>query len=120
MVNTGSGSHYKVAKNMGLHFEDVIKSAAVMRLQQPRQYSSATASPRQSKGEQMEVTTVELTRDEIIRRLDAGARRRRGLSAYDLITLFRSGKLDEPCEVTDLLALADLLPDTDPLFAAAA
>ncbi len=68
----------------------------------------------------MERTTVELTRDDIIQRLEAGARRRRGLSAYQLITSFRSGELEEPCDVADLLALADLLPDTDPLFAAAA
>ena len=68
----------------------------------------------------MERTTVELTRDEIIRRLEVGARRRRGMSARDLVRTFRSGKLEEPCEVADLLALADLLRDDDPLLVDAA
>ncbi len=68
----------------------------------------------------MDTTVVELTRGELLCRLEAGAQRRRGLSARDLLRLYRAGTLEEPCEVADLLALADLLPDDDPLFAAAA
>jgi len=68
----------------------------------------------------MEPIVLELTRDEILQRLEAGARRRRGLSAQDLLRLYRAGKLEEPCGVADLLGLADLLPDDDPLFVVAA
>ena len=68
----------------------------------------------------MEPTTIELTREDILRRLETGAWHRRGMSARDLLRLYRAGKLEDPCEVADLLALADLLPDDDPLFCAAA
>ena len=64
-------------------------------------------------------TVVELTRDEILERLEAGARRRRSLSAREMLQRYRAGKLDEPCDVADLLALADLLPENDPVFVAA-
>lgn len=67
----------------------------------------------------MDPTTVELTRQEILRRLDEGAQRRRGLSAEQLIRGYRKGTLEDPCSLVDLLALADLLEDDDPLFAAA-
>jgi hypothetical protein len=68
----------------------------------------------------MDATVVELTREELLRRLEEGARRRRGVSARELLRLYRSGSLEEPCAVADLLALADLLPDDDPLLAVAA
>jgi len=48
-----------------------------------------------------------------------GARSRRGVSARDLLQQYRAGSLEDPCEVIDLLALADLLREDDPLFAAA-
>ncbi len=64
-------------------------------------------------------TILELKRDEILTRLERGAQRRRGLSAQELVCRYRVGKLEDPCEVADLLALADLLPDDDPLFVAA-
>ncbi len=64
-------------------------------------------------------TILELKRDEILARLETGARRRRGLSAQELVRRYHVGKLEDPCEVADLLALADLLPDDDPLFVAA-
>jgi hypothetical protein len=41
------------------------------------------------------------------------------MSAAELFARYRDGSLDEPCDVADLLALADLLPADDPLFAAA-
>lgn len=64
-------------------------------------------------------TIVELGRDEILTRLETGAQRRRGLSAKELVRRYRAGELEDPCEVADLLALADLLRDDDPLFVAA-
>lgn len=62
---------------------------------------------------------LELTREEIIRRIEEGARRRRGLSAHELLRRYRAGTLEEPGEVADLLALAHLLAEDDPLLAAA-
>lgn len=67
-----------------------------------------------------EADVLELTREEIIARIEEGARRRLGMSAGDLVRKYRRGQLDEPGAVADLLALANLLPDTDPLFADAA
>jgi len=63
---------------------------------------------------------LELTREEIIARIEEGAWQRLRMSARDLVRKYRSGQLDEPGAVADLLALANLLPDNDPLFADAA
>ena len=62
-------------------------------------------------------STIELTRDEIVAQLEAGAQARRGLSARELVLAYRKALLEDPGEVADLLALASLLPDEDPLFA---
>jgi len=59
---------------------------------------------------------LELTRDEIVARLDAEARRRRDMSAEDLVRAYRRGELTDPGRGADLLALASLLDPTDPLF----
>jgi hypothetical protein len=59
---------------------------------------------------------LELTRDEIVARLDAEARRRLQMSAEDLVRAYRSCQLTDPGRVADLLALASLLEPTDPLF----
>jgi hypothetical protein len=59
---------------------------------------------------------IELTRDDIIRRLEAGAQRRVGLSAAELVRRYRSGTLEDPCSLADLLALVALLEDDDPLL----
>lgn len=61
---------------------------------------------------------IELTREELIARLDREARQRRGLSARELLRAYRAAQLDQPGEVADLLALAGLLPDDDPLLVA--
>ena len=63
---------------------------------------------------------LELTREEIIERIEEGAWQRLRMSARDLVRKYRSGQLDEPGAVADLLALANLLPDNAPLFADAA
>lgn len=63
---------------------------------------------------------LELSRDEIIKRIERGAQRRLHTSAKDLVRRYRTGKLEDPGSVADLLALANLLPDDDPLFGNAA
>lgn len=60
---------------------------------------------------------VELSREEIVRLVDQGARARRGISGERLIRDFRSGLLPDPCEVLDLLSLASLLDESDPFYA---
>lgn len=62
-------------------------------------------------------STIELTREEIVARLEEGAQARRGMCARDLLLSYRKGLLEDPGEVADLLALASLLPEEDPLFA---
>ena len=61
-------------------------------------------------------STVELTRDEIVRLLEDGAQRRRGMTATELICAYRERRLDDAGEVADLLALSYLLKDEDPLL----
>lgn len=61
---------------------------------------------------------LELSRDRIAAVLEQGARERRGISARHLLRAYCRGSLREPGEVADLLALADLLPDDDPIVAA--
>ncbi|MDP8932202.1 MAG: hypothetical protein M3O70_27460 [Actinomycetota bacterium] len=60
--------------------------------------------------------TFELDRDEIIKRIDRGALARRGVTGEDLLAAYRGGWLEEPGEVADLLVLADLLADDDPIL----
>jgi hypothetical protein len=62
-------------------------------------------------------SVLELTRSEIITRIERGAKHR-GLpySAEDLMDAYRGGRLDDPSGVADLVGLASLLPDDDPLF----
>lgn len=61
---------------------------------------------------------LELTREEIVDRIETGARRRRGMSARDLIRAYLEGRLEDPGEVADLIVLADLLAEDDALIAA--
>lgn len=58
---------------------------------------------------------LQLTRDEIAARLEREALDRLGISAKELIEGYRAGKLEDPSAVRDLLILASLLPDGDPL-----
>lgn len=58
---------------------------------------------------------LELTRDQIAGRLEQEALERLGISARELIERYRAGKLEDPSAVRDLLILASLLPDGDPL-----
>lgn len=59
---------------------------------------------------------IELSRNEILDRLERGAQAQRGISAAALARAYRNGQLEEACEVADLVALVLLLPDDDPLF----
>jgi hypothetical protein len=60
--------------------------------------------------------TVEMSRDEVVSLLEEGARRRRGMTASQLIRAYRTRQLDDPGSVADLLALSYLLRDEDPLL----
>lgn len=64
----------------------------------------------------MESTVLELTRDEILARIDRGAQRRLGMSGAALLRAWREGRLADPGEVADLLALAALLSPDDPVL----
>lgn len=59
---------------------------------------------------------LQLTRRQIYERLEEGARRRCGMSAAELIRVYKEGRLENPGAVADLLSLAHLLTDDDPLF----
>ena len=68
----------------------------------------------------MDITPVlGLTRTEIVLRIEAGAQRRLKMTADELVRAYRGGQIKDPGQVADLLALAHLLPDDDPLFVAA-
>ncbi len=62
------------------------------------------------------VPVLELNRDEILKRLDDGARLRLHMSAKEMLRAYRAGALADPGRVADLLVLADLLPENDPVF----
>lgn len=59
---------------------------------------------------------VELTRDEIVEMIERGAKHRLDMSARQLVEAYRSGRLENPGAVADLLAFASLLLESDPLF----
>lgn len=61
----------------------------------------------------------QLDREQIVELLERQARQRVGRSAHDVLRDYRAGRLENPGEVADLLVLADLLPEDDPLFAVA-
>jgi hypothetical protein len=61
-------------------------------------------------------TSHVLTRAEVVRMIERGARDRRQMSALELVNAFRAGTLYAPGEVADLLGMASLLPKRDRLF----
>ena len=70
----------------------------------------------------MQTTTYEplkLSRAQIVDQLEAGARRRLHMSADELVRAYRDGRLSDVGRVADLLMLAHLLDERDPLFVAA-
>lgn len=63
---------------------------------------------------------VELTREQIVHALDEESERRLGIRADELVRRYKSGNLKGDCgKFADLLALASLLNEDDPLFVAA-
>ena len=66
-----------------------------------------------------ENVVVELTRDDILNRIDRGAQQRLGISGRALLCAYRARRLQDPGRVADLLVLADLLPEEDWLLAGA-
>jgi hypothetical protein len=62
------------------------------------------------------VPTAELTRDEIIAELERVSQQRRHTSAAKILQAYRAGTLEDAGELADVLVLATLLPDNDPLF----
>jgi hypothetical protein len=66
-----------------------------------------------------ESDTLDLTREQIVELLDREAQRRLGKPWQELVKLYRVGKLEDCGQFADLLALANLLTNDDPLFAAA-
>lgn len=62
---------------------------------------------------------LELTREQVIERIEREARRRLGLSAREFLLEYQRGRLKDCGEFADLLALRQLLEPTDPLLAAA-
>jgi hypothetical protein len=63
-----------------------------------------------------EPTDHVLTRAQIVAALEEESQSRRGMSAAQLIRAYKTGKLDDPGEVADILGLASLLRKGDPLF----
>ena len=61
-------------------------------------------------------TPLRLSRDQIVAQLEDGARRRLHISAADLVRSYRAGDLPDAGRVADLLMLAHLLDEQDPLF----
>jgi hypothetical protein len=59
---------------------------------------------------------LKLTREEIVGRLERGARERCQVSARTLLRMHRQNRLKDPGAVADLLALSYLLKRSDPLF----
>ncbi len=68
----------------------------------------------------MNTPTLDLSREEIVARIEKVARQRRGMSAAELLQAYRRGTLKDPGDVADVLVLADLLAEDDPIFGAAA
>jgi len=62
---------------------------------------------------------LELSRDQIVAQLEKESQRRLGMSADKFLLLYRLGRIPDPGSVGDLVVLADLLSDDDPLITAA-
>lgn len=64
------------------------------------------------------ISALQLNREEIVSRIESGARLRLKMSALEFVRSCHEGRIEDPGQVADLLALAHLLPDDDPLFVA--
>jgi len=59
-------------------------------------------------------TAVEFSREEIVALLDTAAKEI-GMTTPEMLCQFRRGVLKNASEVLDVLALAEILPESDPL-----
>lgn len=64
-------------------------------------------------------TDLELSRDEIAELIETEAQRRYGISAAELVRQYAEGTIDECGGAADIISLARLLPEGDPLHLAA-
>jgi len=65
-------------------------------------------------------TTLDLSRADILARLDGATKERLRIPAREFVRLYRAGKLEDLGSFADLISLIYLLPEDDPLFADAA
>jgi hypothetical protein len=63
------------------------------------------------------VPVAKHNRTEVVTQIERMANQRVHMSARDLIRAHREGRLPDPGQVGDILVLADMLPEDDPLFA---
>jgi hypothetical protein len=66
----------------------------------------------------LETTLRVWERDEILDVLGKESWRRLEMTPQQMVDAYREGSLDDPGMVSDLIALAFLLPNDDPLFVA--
>lgn len=59
---------------------------------------------------------IELTQEEIVERIESESRKRLQMSAEQMVSTFREGRLEEPGSVIDLLSLAGMLDTDHPLY----
>ena len=59
---------------------------------------------------------IELTQEEIVERIKNGAHSRLRMSAEEMVSAFREGRIEEPGYVIDLLSLAGMLDTDHPLY----
>jgi len=59
---------------------------------------------------------IELTQEEIVERIESESRKRLQMSAEQMVSAFREGRLEEPGSVIDLLSLAGMLDTDHPLY----
>ena len=63
-------------------------------------------------------SVLKLSRDEILSCIDAVAQQRLGMSGHEMLSAYRAGRLENFGSVADLIVLANLLADDDPVFVA--
>lgn len=61
-------------------------------------------------------SVLKLSRNQIIGLIDHDAKKRLGIGAGELLHEYRTGQLQNPGAVADLLVIADLLKRNDPIF----
>lgn len=59
-------------------------------------------------------TIIDISRDDIICRLEEGAKRRLGVSAMEMLRRYREDDLEDPGLVVDLIMLSKVLEKSDP------